>query len=82
MSDSLKIKINSDVKIPLTPNFILIRTRKHITGYDSSVPIEDFTDDELKEIGQKWIENLISNAKMRRSMDRTQTPTGYNYRLK
>ncbi len=49
------MKKSLEVKIPLTPNFIRC-------GNDS-IPIEDFTEEELTELGRRWTENLIEKAK-------------------
>ena len=46
---------NIEIEIPLTPNFI--RTKN---GY--SMPIKNFTDNELKKVGKLWTQKLIENA--------------------
>jgi len=69
MDDLLKIKIDANIDIPSTPNFIRIKTRKDPkAGFDSTISIADFTDNELREIGEKWTQKLIENAKAFRSL--------------
>lgn len=43
---------------PMTPNFIIVGK--------TPVAIEDFTNEELREIGQEWVNDLIEKAKSRR----------------
>lgn len=42
------------VVIPLTPSFIKVS--------EQYVSIDEFTEDELREIGREWTENLIKKA--------------------
>lgn len=52
----MKKTLEIELEIPMTPNFIRYGERKHI-------PIQDFTIEELREIGKQWTENLIKAAK-------------------
>lgn len=69
MEEYLKIRIDANIKIPTIPNFIFIKTRKNTPNFDSKVSIGDFTDEELKDIGKKWLENLLDRAKTIRMQD-------------
>lgn len=51
------------INIPKPPNFIS-------TDY-KTIPIENFTDDELRDIGKEWTENLVKNAQDRRNHPKT-----------
>lgn len=55
---SHRFRISSGIKTRIDPK----------AGFDSSVSIADLTDDELRQIGSKWIEKLIANAKKIRSL--------------
>lgn len=47
------------VEIPSTPNFIKVG--------EVVVSIEDFTDEELKELGKEWTEDLLKKAQKKRN---------------
>lgn len=47
-----------EIKTPRVPNFIL-------TDY-KPIPIENFTEEELREIGKDWTEELVRHAKHRK----------------
>jgi hypothetical protein len=48
-------KIN--IELPSVPNFILVK------GTKETVPVSEFkTDDELREIGAEWTDELIKKA--------------------
>lgn len=58
----MKKIIKKKINIPLTPNFIKV-------GNDTEndmLPIADFTDRELAEIGRRWTNELIEKANKRR----------------
>ena len=55
----MKIQRFLEVQIPLTPNFITI-------GEKECVPIGQFSEQELREIGELWIEELIKKAKKKK----------------
>jgi len=44
-----------EVKIPSTPKFIFVR--------NMPISIAEFTDDELRKIGEMWTETLIAKAR-------------------
>lgn len=48
-------KINLDIDIPMVPNFITVRGVK--------LPVSDFEEETLREVGKEWTENLIKRAK-------------------
>jgi hypothetical protein len=54
----MKKIIEMDVKVPMTPNFISVG--------DKTLPIADFTDEELRVIALEWGAELIKKAKVRR----------------
>ena len=60
----MKKKIEITIEVPITPNFL----RNRVEGREKAVliPIQDFTDDELKEIGLEWGEKLIKEARKKR----------------
>lgn len=47
------------IEVPDTPNFLRYGDRKVL-------PISDFTEAELREIGKQWTENLVKKAKKRK----------------
>lgn len=51
------MKIEQEVEIPMTPNFIKVG--------DTHKPITDFTDDQLREIGKEWTEALVKKSRTR-----------------
>lgn len=51
------------IEIPRPPNFIR-------TDY-KTIPIENFTDEELRDIGKEWTDNLIKNAHQRKKSPKT-----------
>lgn len=54
------MKINIEIKIPSTPNFIMVN--------DNPMPIADFTTKELKKIGKDWTNSLIEKADRNRDL--------------
>lgn len=50
------------IKVPSTPNFILSDELKQ------PIPIGDFTDQELRAIGEQWTADLIKKARARRGL--------------
>ena len=58
----MKKKIEVDVEIPMTPNFIQVAKNPY-----QVVPVQDFTDEELQEIGEEWTRKLIEKANTRRN---------------
>lgn len=50
-----KLIKNIPIEIPLTPNFIKVR--------ETYYPIQDFTEDELEDVGELWTKELIKKAK-------------------
>lgn len=57
------MKIESIVLVPSIPAFIRVSTRK--PDEIVSVPIEQFSELELREIGRLWTEALVSSANKR-----------------
>ncbi len=53
------MKKEQEVKTPTTPNFILVG------GLATSV--EEFTDEELRKIGEEWTKELIKKANKKRN---------------
>lgn len=56
--------MNPKIQTPTTPNFIKVRvgSKEEVT-----LPISDFTEEELREVGRKWTEELIISAKRRKN---------------
>lgn len=54
------MEIKVEVKIPSVPNFFRIGD-----GLES-IPVQDFTDDQLRQIGAEWTEKLIEAAHNKR----------------
>jgi len=55
----MKKILEVQIEIPLTPNFIRYDQRKII-------PIWQFTEEELREIGKEWTEALVKSAAKKR----------------
>lgn len=53
----MKITKEAEVRIPLVPNFIFV-------GEDN-VPIKEFTEEQLRELGQEWVEELVKRSKLK-----------------
>ena len=47
-----------EMKVPNTPNFIQVG--------ENWIPVQNFTDKELKEIGRQWLINLLNKANKRK----------------
>ena len=60
----MKKTIEVKIEPPATPNFL----RNVVTGRERAIliPIQDLTDDELREIGKEFVENLIESARKKR----------------
>lgn len=56
----MKVNMNAIIKIPRVPNFI------REDGGDGNFSVADFTDEQLREIGSAWTDDLIENAKRKR----------------
>lgn len=52
----MKKSLEVEIEIPVTPNFIRYGQRKNL-------PIHEFTEEELREIGAQWTENLVKAAR-------------------
>jgi len=50
---------NFKIICPSTPNFI------RVVGVEGSISISDFSEEELREIGQEWTEELVRRAKLK-----------------
>ncbi len=48
--------VAAKVNVPRVPNFL-------ITEYGFSMPVSAFTEDDLRNIGAQWVENLVARAK-------------------
>ena len=57
------MKKEIQIEIPSVPNFIKVAGE---LVSEVVVDISDFTDEELKEMGNEWTENLLENARKRR----------------
>jgi len=54
------IFIKREVLVPMLPNFLR-------TPSGDSVPVAELSEDEIREIGAKWTEALLSHAKKKRA---------------
>ncbi len=52
---------NIKIILPITPNFIKLR------GVDTVIPISEFSQEELTEIGREWTAELIKKAKYKQN---------------
>lgn len=57
--------MNPEIITPSTPNFVKVRITKDREAV--SVPIHEFTTDQLREIGEKWTNDLIASARRKRT---------------
>lgn len=62
----MKKKIEVQIEAPTVPNFL----RNIVTGREKAIliPIQDLTDEELREIASEWTENLIKAARKKRKV--------------
>lgn len=49
----------SKIRIPRLPNFLTV----HVGDREETFPVNAFTDEELRAIGEKWTEHLLEHAK-------------------
>lgn len=59
-----KINFEATVKIPSLPNFIIIEGKEKIT-----VPVQDFSNEELLKIAEQWTRELINAAEAKREKE-------------
>lgn len=54
--------MQTEIVVPSTPNFLQVRigSKEVVT-----VPIKDFSEDELRDIGKKWTEELVAKSRRR-----------------
>jgi len=52
--------MKTEIQTPTTPNFIQVRIGRQESN---TVPISDFSEEELREIGKKWTEDLVASAR-------------------
>lgn len=56
--------MKTEIKTPTTPNFFQVTVGKNAAV---TVPISEFSEEQLKEIGEKWTKDLIMSAQKRRN---------------
>ena len=56
-----KVQVTASIVVPRTPTFLRFEDQEM-----ASIPIEDVTDEDLRAIGELWIEDLIERAQKRR----------------
>ena len=56
------IQVTASIIVPRTPGFFRLEEQESAT-----IPIEDVSDDELREIGRLWTEELVEHAQQRRA---------------
>ena len=54
------IKVKATVKLPTVPNFV------KLVGVETTIPVGDLTDDELRALAEVWTEELLTNAARQR----------------
>lgn len=61
----MKKQVEIEIEVPAIPNFV----RNLVKGRDKAilVPISDFTEEELRQIGKEWTEKLVKQAKKKRA---------------
>ena len=55
--------MKTEIKTPTTPNFLTVEIGKKETV---TVPIADFTEEELQEVGKRWTADLVESARRTR----------------
>lgn len=65
MGCKMSIKVTVNVECPRVPNFLKL-------GREVSIDIKEFSDDELREIGQQWTIQLLKTAHQRRKQAEAQ----------
>lgn len=58
----IKLDVKSEFQIPRVPNFIR-------NSLDDGLPIENISEEGLRQIGAAWTEMLIMKARQRRAND-------------
>lgn len=59
----MKLKLTREYKVPMVPNFLLPMDRQ---AGENGVPIEAFSDEDLRRFGAAWTEELLRKARARR----------------
>lgn len=62
----MQIKKEVKIEIPAVPNFIRVSVGGEVERGREMVNIEEFSKEELEEIGKQWTYNLIAQANQRR----------------
>ncbi len=55
--DRCMIKISIEVELPSVPNYLRVQ------GEQTAIPIQRFSEKELREIGRQWTKALIAKSK-------------------
>lgn len=63
MTVPVKITAEYDVEVPETVNFLRVPTKGR---GNKTIDVADVSDETLREIGERWTEALIENARERR----------------
>lgn len=61
MEKNIEAKLTLKIKLPSVPNFILLAGDSN-----TSISVAEFSDEELKKIGELWTAELIKNAEKKR----------------
>ena len=64
MKTKISVKTEMEILLPSTPNFVRTPNK------DVSIPIEDLTETQLREIGKQWTEALVMKF-IRKRKERT-----------
>jgi hypothetical protein len=55
--------MKTEVITPTVPNYLQVRIGN--TNEPVTVPVKDFTEEELREVGKKYTENLVAKSRRR-----------------
>lgn len=60
----MEISLKRYVKIPQTPNFLLV------SGHDKSISISELSDEELVKVAEAWTRELLIKAQNKRNQSK------------
>lgn len=56
--------MRTEIETPTIPNFVRVRVGKQETV---TIPISELTEEQIREIGERWTNDLITSAKRKRT---------------
>ena len=74
----MKLNMEIEIQIPTVPNFIAVKGKtvlrqEGFKAESNSIPVQDFSDEDLIKIAEDWKNTLLANARAKRR-DRNETP--------